>query len=83
VRASTFNLHTIRELIMGTFFKILLTGALAYGGYFFYAESFAVEPVTPETVFDDWYYGEEGYIEARAEAAETGDPILLYFYTDW
>ena len=34
-------------------------------------------------LFDDWLDGARGYEEARKQHEQSGNPLLVYFYTDW
>lgn len=39
--------------------------------------------VAPLTAGPDWHSGLAGYSAARDESADSGLPLLVYFYTDW
>ena len=34
-------------------------------------------------LFDGWLSGAHGYEEARKQHEQSGNPLLVYFYTDW
>lgn len=66
---------------MDSFIKLVVVLLIAGGGYFFFVEK--TTAVDPDDVFADWYSDYDGYQTARAEAVETGKPLIVYFYTDW
>jgi thiol-disulfide isomerase/thioredoxin len=37
----------------------------------------------PAILDDDWHRGAAGFERAHEQAAATGQPLLVYFYTDW
>ena len=47
------------------------------------AAATAVEKAAPASTAFPWFDGTRGYNQAMKEQALSGDPIVLYFYTNW
>ena len=39
--------------------------------------------IAPPILSDEWYEGSTGFARALEDATGTGQPVLVYFYTDW